>query len=686
VEPALSLAVQRALGDRSYDKRKSAALEVEAAIKALHQAKDTVRIKRVIEMLAKDFAASANPNHRKGGLIGLAATTIGLMGDASAHLDDLLPPVLYLFDDPEHRVRYYACEALYNITKVARGAILPHFNQIFSGLCKLFSDVDMDVKNGASLLDRLVKDVVTESPSFDVDNFVPLLHKYIRKSNPFIRQLLVGWISVLNNEPDINMLEWLPEFLEGLMEMLGDGNRNIRNDAHSTLNMFLEALRKRSKEGEGAGEDGLDLGPMVEILVQQCSASNKLIRHTALSWQRDFIGIGRDQLRDYFAIMLGATLNCVSDPEPDIRQMAGSANQELLEAVQETGLEAAADVLRVLQENLVSSDVSTRMACLQWIHMLLGGPTDVREQLDTFLPILLDTLKDASDDVVLLDLEVLAAICSDDAEFRRVVNQVVELFGKDPRLLEARGSVIIRRFCFLLDTTSIYMSLAEVLQENDDLEFVSLLIHTLNLILLTASELQDLREILKRSFQPEVDAEDRAVFDKIFRCWSHNPIATFALCLLAQAYDLAFLLVKRFSKIEVTVGFLMQADKLVQLLESPIFVPLRLQLLETDHPQHPSLVKALYGLLMLLPQSTAFRTLGSRLKVVGGLHTHLGYHGSDNKEKKKSEVSTDNLEELLEFFDETQAAHAAARQEQMQKRAPKRSSELPGAGDNGPEM
>lgn len=34
------------------------------------------------------------------------------------YLDALLAPVLHCFDDPDHRVRYYACESLYNIAKV----------------------------------------------------------------------------------------------------------------------------------------------------------------------------------------------------------------------------------------------------------------------------------------------------------------------------------------------------------------------------------------------------------------------------------------------------------------------------------------------------------------------------------------------------------------------------------------
>jgi hypothetical protein len=57
--------------------------------------------------------------------------------------------------------------------------------------------VDVDVKNGANLLDRLVKDIVTESESFDVDKFIPLLQKYIRMTNPYIRQLMVIFLCQL---------------------------------------------------------------------------------------------------------------------------------------------------------------------------------------------------------------------------------------------------------------------------------------------------------------------------------------------------------------------------------------------------------------------------------------------------------------------------------------------------------
>lgn len=181
------------------------------------------------------------------GLIGLAACAIGLVQDIDKFLSLLIPPVLECFDDPESRVCYYACESLYNISKVARTNILQYFNQIFDGLCKLFAHVDIDVKNGANLLDRLIKDIITESDIFDIESFIPLLQKHIKRTKPYIRQLLIGWITVLNAVPDIDMLDYLPEFLDGLFCMLSDSNKEIKQNADNLLNDFLNEIKEVSE-------------------------------------------------------------------------------------------------------------------------------------------------------------------------------------------------------------------------------------------------------------------------------------------------------------------------------------------------------------------------------------------------------------------------------------------------------
>lgn len=61
--------------------------------------------------------------------------------DSGLYLKELIEPVLTCFNDSDSRLRYYACEALYNIVKVARGAVLPHFNVLFDGLSKVKSTI-----------------------------------------------------------------------------------------------------------------------------------------------------------------------------------------------------------------------------------------------------------------------------------------------------------------------------------------------------------------------------------------------------------------------------------------------------------------------------------------------------------------------------------------------------------------
>jgi len=72
-------------------------------------------------------------------------------------MEELVRPILACFLDTDSRVRYYACESLYNVSKVGRGALLPHFNEVFDVLAKLVADPDQNVKSGAELLDRLLK-------------------------------------------------------------------------------------------------------------------------------------------------------------------------------------------------------------------------------------------------------------------------------------------------------------------------------------------------------------------------------------------------------------------------------------------------------------------------------------------------------------------------------------------------
>jgi vacuole morphology and inheritance protein 14 len=118
----------------------------------------------------------------------------------------------------------------------------------------------LSVKNGAELLDRLIKDIVSESAStyvsvlqqpeehhskaFSLLKFIPLLQERISVYNPYTRTFLVGWITLLDSIPDLELVTYLPSFLGGLFKFLGDSNQDVYTTTQAALNRFLAEIKK----------------------------------------------------------------------------------------------------------------------------------------------------------------------------------------------------------------------------------------------------------------------------------------------------------------------------------------------------------------------------------------------------------------------------------------------------------
>ncbi|CAE6531334.1 unnamed protein product [Rhizoctonia solani] len=269
----LEPAIVRGLNDKLYDKRKASALDLEKLVRECHTSGDSHRINTIIDQLVDLFSSTTNPLHaRNGGLIGLAAAAIALGVEVAVYMDKFIGPLLRCFDDSESRVRYFACESMYNIAKVSKGEIL------------LAADAETSVKNGAELLDRLLKDIVAESApvyfpqfpeterarqtqdeaqklkqegvlvpqsdfpgsrrAFSLANFIPLLAERIQVISPFTRSYLVSWISVLDSVPDLELVTYLPEFLDGLLKYLSDPTEDVRVATENVLADFLLEIQE----------------------------------------------------------------------------------------------------------------------------------------------------------------------------------------------------------------------------------------------------------------------------------------------------------------------------------------------------------------------------------------------------------------------------------------------------------
>lgn len=88
---------------------------------------------------------------------------------------------------------------------------------------------------------------------------------------------------------------------------------------------------------------------------------------------------------------------------------------------------------------------------------------------DGTFPALLKTLSDSSEEVIKHDLQLIAQIStsSEESYFRAFMHNLLELFSTDRRLLETRGSLIIRQLCLNLNTEKIYRTFAELLEREE---------------------------------------------------------------------------------------------------------------------------------------------------------------------------------------------------------------------------
>ncbi|KAL5378580.1 hypothetical protein DPSP01_008991 [Paraphaeosphaeria sporulosa] len=849
--------ITKALNDKLYDKRKSGALELEGLIRESLAAGDFDRIQRIVSQLCHEYAYAVHqPHARNGGLIGLAAASIALGPEVARYLEEIVPPVLACFTDQDARVRYYACESMYNIAKVAKGEILVYFNQVFDALCKLAADNELSVKNGAELLDRLIKDIVAESAAsyisilhapgdtagegasdeekpahelptaFSLERFLPLLEERINVLSPFTRIFLVAWIMLLDSIPDLELVAYLPRFLGGLFKFLSDENQDVNTATQTTLDRFLSEIRKIARIKQGiaeskkshvdefnkstssfrSGADGdsdtgssantdrrgssgdkgdddndsasvaieddksasgdgdwvpgqdvqVDHHKILEILVKfletpfgDKGTENHDILLTTLRWIDSFFEICPEEIMPFVPSLLTHVLPRMSHDIESIRQAAIKVNASLMDYIMSlsddsrrldsstggqiqlptslsalgkelTGAERrdsnlSARLLKtVIQDRtdvrsldskgtrtptpaeergpspqkipeldyqaavnaltlqFLNEHEATRVAAIAWLIMLHRmAPGKILSVEDGTFPALLKTLSDPSEAVVTRDLLLLSQISknSDDSYFTSFMVNLLKLFCTDRRLLETRGNLIIRQLCVTLSAERIYRTMADCLEKDEDVEFASIMVQNLNNNLITAPELADLRKRLRN-----LDSRDgQSFFVSLFKSWCHNAVATFSLCLLAQAYEQAYHLLQIFADLEMTVNMLIQIDKLVQLLESPVFTYLRMQLLEPE--RYPHLYKCLYGLLMLLPQSSAFAALKNRLNsvsAIGYLHmaprgappSTLGNSGSferPNRLKARDEGGVKWVELLDKFKNTQERARKSAR-------------------------
>ena len=208
-----------------------------------------------------------------------------------------------------------------------------------------------------------------------------------------------------------------------------------------------------------------------------------------------------------------------------------------------------------------------------------------------------------------------------------IINLIIEKFSKSQNLINLYGIKILKSLSKTVNIFTIFKIFCENLLKNKDLYFVIKITKMLNMFLLGEKECQNIRNELssrKRTMSMnnvnENKIEDNTeynLFEKIFCIWSLSPFLSVLLCMYCKYFELSYYLTLELSKLKLKQNDYIELCQIVQIFESSIFNNIRIKLINPK--KNIYLVKTLYALLMLLPQSNSFDSLNNRIKIIKSL-------------------------------------------------------------------
>lgn len=444
-----------------------------------------------------------------------------------------------------------------------------------------------------------------------------------------------------------------------------DTDKSITSTNDNSTNEDSKSAIQENVEKDGLyipGQDvEIDCPKIIDILINNLDSSEETIQLMVLEWLATLLELSPQSFIIFMPKLLSVLLTIISHNNHELQNLTLDLNSKLMDlaSTKEDKINYPM-IVNQLSLQFVNENESTRLAALDWLIMLHdNSPSKFLEHSDNIFVMLLKALNDSSEKVIDKDLELLSKISnqSDDKYFQSFMVDLMDLFKKDRKILDTKADFIIRTICKSLDSERVYKTISKVLSEEEgNLSFVSIVIQILNNNLIIAPELQRLRHKLIRG-------ESQDLFIDLFSCWSLNSPSLLCLTLLTSKYKLSWEIVSKMVNYDISLNLLVQLDLIIQLLESPVFAKLRLDLLNPKRNMY--LYQCLYGLLMLLPQSKSFKVLQNRLEAVTPMaslqlqaekSSKVGkhYNNSSSNVNIATKTEDDLNERLLEVFDSSQ--------------------------------
>lgn len=220
-----------------------------------------------------------------------------------------------------------------------------------------------------------------------------------------------------------------------------------------------------------------------------------------------------------------------------------------------------------------------------------------------------------------------------------IMQNLIEKLMEEPSLINNESYVILilENLSQKASLATVYESIVDVLGDIKNYSFVSKMINYLNQYLMRYPKAVNFRKSLINND----DKEQHTLFVKMYKIWAINPISLIIYCVITEHFELAYNIILNLVKVQLDNDYYIHLGTLVQLLESELYDYIRIRLLEPSNNIY--LIRALYGILMLLPQGQAFNVLSNRMNNVQTLF--VIENGFDNIKEE------DDEEEINKFID-----------------------------------
>lgn len=160
---------------------------------------------------------------------------------------------------------------------------MQHFFILFEILRSLYADVDIDVRSGAQLLDKKLKEIIIaaiNNGSFTTEACIPLFSRYVNMRNKATKRLTLTWLQDFSEKlvgsPMVGFLHFI---LGGVFATLADPNASIREASLIFLETILPQLLGNNEDFE-ENESSLyvDFDKILQSLVSTMEHPDPFVR------------------------------------------------------------------------------------------------------------------------------------------------------------------------------------------------------------------------------------------------------------------------------------------------------------------------------------------------------------------------------------------------------------------------